>query len=141
MDNEDLIATFALIVSLIARFITLIQLLQQIFGTTDGYRRCQASIIGPWAKTRKRRFHWSELRIDTEFMTPQILLLHEDHLDVESSDIYFFRGDSSKGLVPRLEEVQLGQVSWLAFMASLNALEQGYTGAGSSLRRCQKQFS
>ncbi|MCJ1307362.1 hypothetical protein MMC25_001008 [Agyrium rufum] len=74
MGTTDNIAIVALIVSLIALLIALLQLLQQLFGTAEGYRRCAESVIGVWHKTRKRRFVLWELRFETRYVTPQIVL-------------------------------------------------------------------
>ena len=69
MGAETSFAGIALVVSLIALIITLAQLLQQMFGTAERYRRCQESIIGPWARLRHREVRWSELRMETQFVT------------------------------------------------------------------------
>ena len=72
--TEADVATTALVVSLIALLVASGQLTQQIFGTAEGYRRCQESVIGPWAHFKHRRFRFSELRMETQFMTPKIFL-------------------------------------------------------------------
>lgn len=46
MDEASRLSQLALIVALLALIIALGQLLQQIFGTADGYRRCQQVVIG-----------------------------------------------------------------------------------------------
>ena len=53
MDNESKLALAALIIGLSALLITTSQLLQQIFGTAEGYRRCQSSVVGPWSRRRE----------------------------------------------------------------------------------------
>ena len=68
------VAVVALLVSLIALVISTTQLLQQVFGTALGYRQCNPSIIGPWSKTRRRVFHFRELRLETPFQTPEFAL-------------------------------------------------------------------
>ena len=47
--EQDNTALAAIIIAVIAFFVTTAQLLQQIFGTAVGYRHCQASVIGDWA--------------------------------------------------------------------------------------------
>ena len=47
------------------------QVLAQLFATADGYRRCQESVMGPWAKLTRRRFRWSEMRFETRYTTPR----------------------------------------------------------------------
>ncbi|MCJ1374251.1 hypothetical protein MMC20_005483 [Loxospora ochrophaea] len=70
-DNTSLIA---LVVALIALLIATGQLLQQIFGTAEGYRRCQSSVIGLWSKKTRLRWRWSQFRFETMFVTPNIML-------------------------------------------------------------------
>ena len=75
MSNEqNNTAVVAIVIALIAFFVTTAQLLQALFGTAEGYRRCQASVIGPWAKLTKRVWRWSEFRFETLFTTPHISL-------------------------------------------------------------------
>ena len=69
----DAVALVALIISLIALVITTGQLLQQYFGTADGYRRCQASVMSPrWAAMTKLHFRWPEFRFETHYCVPDI---------------------------------------------------------------------
>jgi hypothetical protein len=44
--------------------------LQQVFGTAEGFRRTNKEIMGLFAQSRDRVFHWSELRFETRFSTP-----------------------------------------------------------------------
>ena len=74
LDTSDSVAIVALIVSLVAFAVTLTQLLQQLFATADGYRRCGEAVIGPWHRYRERRTLWWELRVETTYVTPQISL-------------------------------------------------------------------
>lgn len=76
MENtSDRVASVALAVSLIALLISLAQLLAQICGTADGYRRCSEAVIGPWHWLRWRRWLWTEFRYETYFITPKITLI------------------------------------------------------------------
>ncbi|KAF2105762.1 hypothetical protein BDV96DRAFT_655336 [Lophiotrema nucula] len=51
MANGELgVASVALVIALTALAITICQLLQQIFSTAEGYRRCQPSVLKEWAK-------------------------------------------------------------------------------------------
>ena len=75
MSNEqDNTAVIAIIIALIAFFVTTAQLLQALFGTAEGYRRCQPSVIGRWAGKTKRKWRWSEFRFETIFTTPDFHL-------------------------------------------------------------------
>jgi hypothetical protein len=80
MANEADIALAALIIGLSALLIAAGQLLQQLFSTADGYRRCQASVIGPWSKRTRRVWHWSQFRFETKFTTPEIVLIERRNL-------------------------------------------------------------
>jgi len=53
MDN---VAVAALVIALIALITAIGQLLQAYLGTADGYRRCQSSVMGNWAK--RTRLRW-----------------------------------------------------------------------------------
>ncbi|KAH9844588.1 hypothetical protein Tdes44962_MAKER07287 [Teratosphaeria destructans] len=75
MEFSDNVALVALIVSLIALVIAIGQMLQAYFGTAEGYRRCQDSVIGPWAQYTRLHWRWSEFRFETRFITPEICLL------------------------------------------------------------------
>jgi hypothetical protein len=56
--DDGSVATTALIIA-IAAFITAFgQLLQQLFVTADGLRRCQNSVIGGWSQLVQLRFRW-----------------------------------------------------------------------------------
>jgi hypothetical protein len=83
----DTLALTALVVSLVALFTTIGQLLQQYLATADGYRRCtscspplrhlltvsgQPSVMGLWATKTKLRWRWREFRFETIFVVPRI---------------------------------------------------------------------
>ena len=132
MSTEGNVATIALIVSLIALLIALLQLLQQIFGTAQEYRRCQESIIGPWSGLRQRKFRLSELRMETQFRTPEIFLLDDSDKSVQQHDIYQFSAKNAHRLVPDSADFQRGQVGWLPLLSSLKELEQNYDSYNSA---------
>lgn len=69
----DSVALTALLVSLVALLATTGQLLQQYFATADGYRRCQPSVMGLWARKTKLRWRWREFRFETIFSVPRII--------------------------------------------------------------------
>lgn len=75
MSTQESTAIIAIIIASIAFFITVAQLLQQLFGTAVGYRNCQVSVIGDWAQLTKRKWRWSEFRFETKFSTPHIQVL------------------------------------------------------------------
>lgn len=71
MASDTTISTIALAVALVALVTTVSQVLGQFLATADGYRRCQSSVMGGWAKLTHRRFRWSEMRFETLYTTPQ----------------------------------------------------------------------
>ena len=71
MASDTTISTIALAVALVALITTVSQVLGQFLATADGYRRCQSSVMGGWAKLTHRRFRWSEMRFETLYTTPQ----------------------------------------------------------------------
>ncbi|RGP81295.1 hypothetical protein FLONG3_439 [Fusarium longipes] len=80
----DSTVIIALIVSVVALIIALAQLLAQVVGTVEGYRRCQAAVMGSWAKKTHRVWHWRQCRYETLFTTPEIVLSSYDPLSSES---------------------------------------------------------
>jgi hypothetical protein len=68
------IAATALAISLVAFVTALRQLFQQFLATADGYRRCQRSVMGGWAKKNRLRWRWREFRFETLYTTPEILI-------------------------------------------------------------------
>ena len=72
MPSETSLASAALAIALVALVIAVGQLLQQVFATAEGYRRCQPSVLGPWAKRTRLRWRWSQFRFEVLFVTPRI---------------------------------------------------------------------
>jgi len=93
---ESNVAVVALVVALCALIVSLGQLLGQYFATADGYRRCQPSVMGPWAKRTRLRWRWREFRLETMFTTPRILLTP---LPNDRSSIPFNNGDNQRNVV------------------------------------------
>ena len=71
MASDTTISIIALAVALVALVTTISQVLGQFLATADGYRRCQSSVMGGWAKLTHRKFRWSEMRFETLYTTPQ----------------------------------------------------------------------
>ncbi|KAI9742401.1 MAG: hypothetical protein M1818_003934 [Claussenomyces sp. TS43310] len=79
-DTGNNIALTALVISLIALFTTVAQVAQQYITTaSEGYRRCQKSVMGLWAKKTKRRFKLGELRFEVLFETPVLFLARPEN--------------------------------------------------------------
>jgi hypothetical protein len=68
------LAAAALAIALVALITTVGQLLQQYFATADGYRRCQKSVMGEYARRTRLRWRWSEFRFETLYTTPEMFL-------------------------------------------------------------------
>lgn len=81
LSTSEVIAWIALFISLVALIAATLQVLQQYSATADGYRRCQPSVMGGWARFTKRRFRWSEHRFETIFAVPVIFLYHSAKKD------------------------------------------------------------
>jgi hypothetical protein len=71
---EGHLAAAALAIALVALFTALGQLLQQYFATADGYRRCQKSVMGEYAKRTHLRWRWREFRFETLYTVPEIFM-------------------------------------------------------------------
>ena len=92
--EQDSTAIVAIVIALIAFFVTTAQLLQALFGTAVGYRQCQPSVMGEWALKTRRKWRWSEFRFETIFTTPNIQI---DALDAERKGrIYITGGEESR---------------------------------------------
>ena len=126
MDDSSRVSLLALIVALLALVIALGQLIQQIFGTADGYRRCQQSVIGPWAKYTKLRWRWSQFRFETKFATPDIRLkdarLGEGYYDLSGSQSHV----ADRSLLQSESEPE-SAVSWGRFLLEVHGKEQWKT--------------
>ncbi|KAF2823684.1 hypothetical protein CC86DRAFT_58612 [Ophiobolus disseminans] len=70
--NDASVATAALVIAISAFIIACGQLLQQLFATADGLRRCQASVIGEWSELVQLRFRWSSFRFEVRVTTPHL---------------------------------------------------------------------
>jgi hypothetical protein len=133
MSDGANLSVAAIAIALVALVVALGQLLGQYFATADGYRRCQSSVMGPWARYTRLRWRWSQFRFETFFTTPQIVFLVDDHVPNRiggpTSSMPGVSMISSREDVPR--EIQdlftLGQrgqkdedvVCWLSLLQSL----------------------
>ena len=128
--EQDNTALAAIIIAVIAFFVTTGQLLQQIFGTADGYRHCQASVIGEWATLTRRKWRWSEFRFETRFTTPNIrLITAEDRTRLEKVRPITGGSDSrDRSYVTSIgnpdDDESGDQVGWLALLDQLHVLQQ-----------------
>ena len=148
MPNEqDSTAIVAIVIALIAFFVTTAQLLQTLFGTAVGYRQCQPSVIGGWAKRTRRKWRWNEFRFETIFTPPDIHLasMKEENYQPLIHPRVFITGDvvsrrethcvrsynrevpASTRYVGR-SEVADDLVGWLSLLDVLHVSQETYFG-------------
>ena len=86
--GPDPISVVALIISLVALTLTLLQVAQQFVATASDYRHCSKRTVGGWSRRSSRRLIWNELRFEVLFTTPiiSIDLLHSGSM--AGRDIY-----------------------------------------------------
>ena len=138
--EQDSTAVVAIVIALIAFFVTTAQLLQALFGTAVGYRQCQPSVMGEWALKTRRRWRWSEFRFETIFTTPNIQL---DALsDEQEGRVYITGGEESRretycfggtrlpsSLATRYDgssETADDLVGWLSLLNILHVLQESF---------------
>lgn len=164
----DPVSTAALVVALVALFTTMSQVLAQLFATADGYRRCQESVMGPWATLTRRRFRWSEMRFETRYTTPRFGLFKtvlgdisaypvEDsgtgaisfHRVLPTRDNHYRLDGSNRsiratfiGQASRKYSVSTEQVSWVMFLEALHCNSRfTYRGLGEFQTLGDQPFS
>ncbi len=126
MVNDTTISTIALAVALVALITTVSQVLGQFLATADGYRRCQASVMGGWAKMTHRHFRWSEMRFETLYTTPRFGLSDNFEFDSVKEPRYPLNGSSWMLIKTHCEPYRntsasmTSLVSWVRFMEALH---------------------
>lgn len=134
--EEDNTALAAIIIAIIAFFVTTGQLLQQIFGTADGYRHCQASIIGDWATLTRRKWRWSEFRFETKFTTPNLRLIEVADcarlvkVRLVTGDLESRRRTYTTSISNTDDDESGDQVGWLALLDQLHLFQENYRMKG-----------
>lgn len=73
-DTELLVAIVALVISVLAFVIAILQALQQYFTTATGFSSCGEAVIGKWAQFARRQMLWSEFRFEVQFAVPVIFV-------------------------------------------------------------------
>ena len=130
------LAVAALSAALCALILTSGQLLGQYFATADGYRRCQPSVMGGWAKRTRLRWRWSQFRFETLFEVPEILLVPfqcdqdreriSDMATFEKIECISGSSESRRHTMVDLPDMVNDSdelVSWLGFLDSLHCKE------------------
>ncbi|KJZ73693.1 hypothetical protein HIM_06811 [Hirsutella minnesotensis 3608] len=106
-NSELVVASVALVVSVIALLATFMQVLQQYFASASGYSRCNEEVMGGWAKSKSRSFSWDEMRFVVQFDTPIIFVSPptNDKGPISGEDIHFLDGTpESRSLTNTAEE-------------------------------------
>ncbi len=127
--SGDTLSLVALSVALVALIVALGQVLGQYFATADGYRRCQASVMGPWARKTRLQWRWSQFRFETFFTTPVITLLdyttgHRKQTGIDNA-VFILDGNPgtsvNQPLIPTLKGLKQSDemVCWIPFLQSL----------------------
>ncbi len=78
-NDQNYLAFSALIISLVALFTTVLQVLQQYYSSAEGYRRCADSVMGLWAQGTHRKLRFQEFRIEVVFETPVMFTAGPDN--------------------------------------------------------------
>jgi len=72
--TELFLAIAALVISIAAFFVSILQALQQYYSSARGYSSCGPAVIGKWAAFRHRIFRWYEFRFEVTFEVPVIFV-------------------------------------------------------------------
>lgn len=88
MSSPDPLSLVALIVSLVALILTLLQVAQQFVATASDYRHCSQRTLGGWHKRSRRQFIWNELRFEVHFTVPIIRVSIPPSDSTGGEDIY-----------------------------------------------------
>ncbi|KAH8805699.1 hypothetical protein F5884DRAFT_456083 [Xylogone sp. PMI_703] len=142
LDRSDLLALVALVTSLVALGISVLQALQQYVASAEGYRRCAASVMGLWAKKTRRRFLKYELRFEVIFETPVMFVAPPDNKrgPIPNREISYIDGstksyDATRTLLPkdqktadekaaRVSTADDEKASWVTLLSTLQLEEQ-----------------
>jgi len=71
---EFVLAVTAMIISVAAFIVSILQALQQYYSSARGYSSCGPDVIGLWAKSRNRILRWYEFRFEVQFEVPVIFV-------------------------------------------------------------------
>jgi hypothetical protein len=145
--NEERLTWPAIILSGAAFIISVSQALQQYLATAEGYRRCQEKVLGPWAdEFTDRKFRWKELRFETLFTTPRIILtplFDQPQLPSFPNSHSLVSGKEAFGreLVPGEVDVNSdSNANWVCWLRLLEELKALHMGLLSSLPRDRKSL-
>lgn len=145
LDTGDLVAVVALVISIIAFGATMMQVAQQYYSSAAGYSNCGEQVMGEWSKSKRRKFHYDELRFEVQFEAPVIFVCgpKNDKGPVPDRPINFVKGtpeslkdtrmlsaaqewEKMDGLSKnaRIHTADNGKASWVTMLQALHAMER-----------------
>lgn len=71
---ELILAIAAMVISVAAFVVSILQALQQYYASATGYSSCGPKVIGKWAQFRHRLLIWYEFRFEVQFEVPVIFV-------------------------------------------------------------------
>ncbi|KAF4451692.1 putative Modin [Fusarium austroafricanum] len=96
-DNAELIiAVVALVISILAFVIAILQALQQYLATATGWSSCSEAVIGKWHNFARRKMVWTELRFDVQFEAPVIFVARPSNTRGPLGDDALAKDESKK---------------------------------------------
>ncbi|KAK4232755.1 hypothetical protein C8A03DRAFT_20016 [Achaetomium macrosporum] len=108
------------------------QFLSQIFGSVEGYRCCQSSVLGIfWSKKTTTRWRWTQFRYEVLFTTPEIVLVQPtppSAMFISDSFDPVGSGQDSDKIAPFNE-----LVCWIPFLESVHEHHE-------NLQKCPPPF-
>ncbi|KFA78263.1 hypothetical protein S40288_02672 [Stachybotrys chartarum IBT 40288] len=92
--SEVIVASVALVISVVALAATFMQVLQQYYASARGYSQCNEKVMGGWASTKSRNFSLEELRFEVEFDAPVIFVSPPNNTKgpIPNANIYYLDG-------------------------------------------------
>jgi hypothetical protein len=125
MDNKRKFDISGITVGSLIAFAALViaigQFLSQIFGSVEGYRRCQPSVLGTfWTENKRttKRWRWAQFRYEVLFTTPEILLVQPTQLPLMSIERSFDPVESDRDCEKNAPINEL--VCWIPFLHSVH---------------------
>lgn len=117
--SDDNVSIAAIVVALVALIVALGQLFGQYFATADGYRRCQPSVMGRWAKFTRLRWRWSQFRFETLYTTPEISFVDRSMEGIIDDKVHNCVQRPDLFQMPEKHNMSDESVCWLLLLDSL----------------------
>ncbi|KAM0546000.1 hypothetical protein ACHAPJ_011112 [Fusarium lateritium] len=96
-DNTELIvAVVALVISVLAFVIAILQALQQYLATATGFSSVGEAVIGKWSQFARRKMVWSEFRFEVQFEAPVIFVARPSNTRGPLGDDALAKDESKK---------------------------------------------